>query len=70
METTKPDPVRSRAGFLGALAKSYVQAHEIVSQDDRTDAALQLLKKLSAQYNAYISSHDLALAANPEQEQR
>ena len=76
METTKPDPVRSRAGFLSALAKSYVQAREIVSQDDRTDAARQLLKKLSVQYNAYTSSHDLALAAKqtlnsvPEQEQR
>ena len=62
------DPVRSRAGFLSALSKTYTAVRRLIDTEGSTEDALQLQQKLDGRYTAYLEAHENALVAVPERE--
>ena len=55
------DPVRRRAGLLGALARLYEAVHDLIQNRKSKEVASDLLEKLTVRYASYLEVHEIAL---------
>ena len=64
----RPDPIRRRAGLLSSLVKLYAGIKTLIENDGTAEEAQQLIAKLHERYDAYLESHEIALANYPDRE--